>query len=245
LVGFIALGTLSLALAGTAASHEPPRTADTCRAAVDGAVQDYMAARRAALLQCHSDTNAGRLPPRDCETEPVTAAALATAERTVVAALHRGCSDATVTSPPPAGIGAFFCGEDEACGFSFTRLDDANRGNRSDYIDCLLCLADDAVKTQIDDAYAGLASSDPPRPVRECRARFTQAIIAFDTRRQTLESRGRDQAKTTLRLAAAQEKIANRLLAHCQTTDTMTAQSSPDGTSSALPTSPPRTARKP
>lgn len=246
LVGFLAIGTLSLALAAAASHPEPPRTADTCRSAVDGAIQDYMAARRMALLRCHSDTNEGRLAPRDCETEPQTAAALATAERTVLDALHDGCSDATVTSPPPAGIGAEFCGEDEACGFSFTHLDDGFRDDRDDYVDCLLCLADDAVKAQIDSAYAGLTSSAPPRSVRECRTRFTQAIIAFDTRRHTLESQCRDCPKTTARLTEAQQKIATRLLAGCRdTTATASIQASPKPTSVSPPSSPDRTARKP
>jgi hypothetical protein len=222
----VVLGSVSLALARATSHPEPPRTADTCRAVVDSAVQDYMAARRLALLQCHSDTNEGRLRPRDCETEPHTAAALASAESTVLAALHRGCSVATVTSPPPAGIGAQFCGEDDACGFSFTALDDGTRDDRNDYVDCLLCLANDAVKTQIDQAYAGLTSSDPPRPVRECRERFTQAIIAFDTRRHLLEAH--QTPRTASRVTEAQQKIATRLLARCQgTTDTVVTQSSP------------------
>jgi hypothetical protein len=245
-VGFIAIGTLSLALAGAASHPEPPRTADTCRTAVDTAVQDYMASRRMALLQCHSDTNEGRLAPRDCETEPVTAAALATAEQDVLAALHRGCSDATVTSAPPAGIGAQFCGDDEACGFAFAHLDDGIRDDRSDYVDCLLCLADDAVKTQIDAAYAGLTSSAPPRSVRECRTRFTQAIIAFDTRRHTLQSQCPDCPKTAARLTEAQQKIATRLLAHCQgTMATAKAEASPKPTSASAQPSPDRRARKP
>jgi hypothetical protein len=246
LVGSIALGTLSLVLTGAAWPPERLRTADTCRSTVDTAVQAYMAARRTALLQCHSDTNEGRLAPRDCETEPLTAAALATAERTVLDALHRGCSDATVTSPPPTGIGAEFCGEDEACGFSFTRLDDGTRDDRDDYVDCLLCLADDAVKTQIDSAYVGLATSAPPRSVRECRTRFTQAIIAFDTRRTTLESQCPNCPKTAARLTEAREKIATRLLADCrEATATAASQPSPNATSASAPPSPDRTARKP
>ncbi len=245
-VGFIAIGTLSLVLAGAAWPPEPSRTAETCRSTVDTAVQAYMTARRSALLQCHSDTNEGRLAPRDCETEPVTAAALATAEHAVLTALHRGCSDATVTSPPPTGIGAGFCGEDEACGFSFTHLDDGTRDDRDDYVDCLLCLADDAVKTQIDSAYVGLATSAPPRSVRECRTRFAQAIIAFDNRRHTLESRCPDCSKTAARVQEAQEKIASRLLADCRDpTATAGAQPSPNGTSPAPAPSPNRTARKP
>jgi hypothetical protein len=231
IVGFVVIGSLSLALAGAASHPEPPRTAETCRAAVDTAVQDYMAARRIALLQCHSDTNEGRLRPRDCETEPKTAAALAAAEQTAQDALHRGCTDATVTSPPPTGIGAEFCGEDEACGFSFARLDDGTRDDRDDYVDCLLCLANDAVNTQIDQAYAGLTSSDPPPPVRACRTRFTQAIIAFDTRRHMLEAH--KTVRTATRVSAAQQKIATRLLARCQgTLDTMVSQSSTPQTAS-------------
>lgn len=243
LVGLVVLGSVTLALAGAASHPEPARTAATCRTAVDGAVQDYMAARRLALLQCHSDTNEGRLHPRDCETEPGTATALATAEHEAIVALHHGCSDATVVSPPPAGIGAGFCGDDDACGFSFTRLDDGTRDDRDDYVDCLLCLANDAVKTQIESAYAGLTTPAPPRPIRECRARITRAIVAFDVRRHRLEAH--HSARTATRVTAAQHKIATRLLARCQgTLDTTVSQNAPDEAAPASTTDLDRSARK-
>jgi hypothetical protein len=246
LVGLIALGTVSLTLAGAALHAEPRRTAETCRAAVDTAVQDYMAARRLALLQCHSDTNEGRLHPCDCETEPATAGALATAERAAFEALYHGCNDATVTSAPPTGIGAEFCGEDDACGFSVTRFDDGRRNDRNDYVDCLFCLANDAVNTQIESAYAGVTTAAPPRPVRECRIRFTQALIALDTRRHALESHCPTCPKTTARVTEAQHKIASRLLASCRTTgETAVSQSSsPVPSSPTDPRAPSRTAQK-
>jgi hypothetical protein len=234
----------SLALAGSASHPTPPRSAEGCRTTVDSAVQDYMAARRMALLQCHSDTNEGRLPPRDCETEPHTAAAIATAQDSAVARLNGACTDATVTEPPPAGIGAQICGDDGVCGFAFAHLDDGTRGDANDYADCLLCLANDAVDSQIDLAYDGLTTPDPPGDVRRCRLRLAQATVAFDHRRHSLEHRHPTVSPT--RLTTAQMKIASRLLTSCRPTPTtIVANPTPPTSPSSPPTAPARTARTP
>ncbi len=243
-VGCLALFGGSLALAGSASHPVPPRTAEGCRTTVDTTVQDYMAARRLALLQCHSDTNEGRLTPRDCETEPHTAAAIATAETSAVARLNDACSDATVTAPPPAGIGARICGDEGVCDFAFEHLDDGARGDADDYADCLLCLAADAVDSQIDLAYEGLPTPAPPTDVRRCRTRLAQATVAFDHRRHALERR--HQLVDPTRLTTAQMKIATRLLTGCRPSPTtIVANPTPGASPTAPPPAPDRTARTP
>jgi hypothetical protein len=195
--------------------------ASRCREAIETAVTRYVRARAGALARCHDDTEAGRLRPRDCVTEPRTAARLARAETKAVAHMRRACTEEAVLAQPPRGLGAAACGgSDGTCEFHFASLDDGVRGNDNDYLDCVLCLSDRSVDERIDARYAGVATEEPPRSETTCRARLGQAAIVLTDRRLALLRRCHGDEcspkRIRARIAADAAKLRARLLAPCE-----------------------------
>jgi hypothetical protein len=205
----------------------PDPKAVGCRDAVDGAVARYVSARRRTMRHCLDAIERGILHTRDCAGDGPTATRLAAIEADAVNAMHASCTDVTVIAPPPAGLGATMCGgSDDQCEFTFGRLDDGQRGNANDYVDCLLCLADRATDATLARTNAGAPITTAARP-DDCDARIQRAAVVFAGRKAKLLQRCQAHAPKELaahqcpdeatreHIGATQAKVGARLLAPC------------------------------
>jgi len=230
-----------MARAAAPAPTTPADAATRCRDAIETAVTRYVRARGGALARCYDDTESGRLRPRDCVTEPRTAARLARAEAKAVAHMRRACTEEAVLAAPPRGLGATACGgSDGVCEFHFAALDDGVRGNDDDYLDCVLCLSDRSVDERIDARYAGVASDAPPRSETACRARLGRAAIVLTDRRLALLRRCRghhdcNAPRIQARIAADADKLRARLLAPCASATALRHRDAPPNMPAARP----------
>ena len=205
----------------------PDAKALGCRDAVDGAVARYMSARRRAVRHCLDAIERGTLHARDCADDGPTAARLDAVAADAVGAMHASCTDATVIAAPPTGLGATTCGgSDDQCEFTFSRLDDGQRGNANDYVDCLLCLADRATDATLARMHVGTPVAAAARP-DDCDARIRRAAVVFTGRKAKLLRRCQAHAPKELaahlcpdeatreHIGATQAKVGARLLAPC------------------------------
>jgi hypothetical protein len=205
-------------------SIEPGADVVRCGDVASDAVQRYVARRRRAIETCEARRDRWTVAPRGCPRDDDTAAVLAAAEAEAVWAMRDACSDELVTRPQPDGLGAVACGgADGYCQFAVAGLDDAVRGNDNDYVDCMLCLAERAADSLLAEA-EDVEGPDPSADlVRRCERRIGSAAVAFTRRKMALVRRCRalkaggdcPDGSTAARVAAAQVKVAARLLAPC------------------------------
>ena len=66
------------------------------------------------------------------------------------------------------------------CSFAVTALDDGTRGNGNDYVDCMLCVADQSVAGMVANSYASVAAPPLATAPGACQATLGKASITFE-----------------------------------------------------------------